>query len=59
VWTSLPNWIKPMTKEENILKEGLEKVSEKQDNSFWISCFAFRLFMGCSPFLAKLSWRFF
>jgi len=47
-----------MTKEEKILKEGLEKISEKQDNSFWISCFAFWLFIGCSPFRAKVSWRF-
>jgi hypothetical protein len=45
-------------KEEKILKEGLEKTSEKQDNNFWISCLAFWIFMGCSPFWAKLSSRF-
>jgi hypothetical protein len=55
VWASLPNWIKPMMKEEKILKEGLEKASEKQDNNFWISCLAFWIFIGCSPFLVKVS----
>jgi hypothetical protein len=29
--------MKLMTKEEKILKEGLEKVSEKKDNMDWIS----------------------
>jgi hypothetical protein len=48
-----------MTKEENSLKEGPEKATEKQGNSFWTSCFSFRMFiMGCSPFWAKLSGRF-
>jgi hypothetical protein len=48
-----------MIKEEKSLKEGLEKTSEKQDNSFWTSCFAFSLFIGCSPFWAKIRSRFF
>jgi hypothetical protein len=49
-----------MIKEEKSLKEGLEKTSEKQDNRFWISCFAFRMFIiGCSPFWAKIRSRFF
>ena len=47
-----------MIKEEKILKEGLEKASEKQDNNFWISCLAFWIFMACSPFLVKVSVRF-
>ncbi|MFX0196606.1 MAG: hypothetical protein ACFFCW_10820 [Candidatus Hodarchaeota archaeon] len=33
VWASLPNWMKPTTREENMLKEGLEKASENQDNT--------------------------
>jgi hypothetical protein len=55
VWASLPNWMKLMTKEEKILKEGLEKLSEKKDNMFRISCLAFWILMGCSPFRAKVS----
>ena len=58
VWVSLPNWIKPIIKEEKILKEGLEKTSEKKDNIVWISCLEFWIFMGCSPFWAKVSCRF-
>jgi hypothetical protein len=58
VWTSFPNWMKLMIKEEKILKEGLEKFLEKKDNIFWISCLAFSVLMGCSPFWANLSWRF-
>jgi len=45
-------------KDEKILKEGLEKEAEKQDNRVWICCFAFRILTGCSPFWAKVSWRF-
>jgi hypothetical protein len=41
-------------KEENILNEGLEKVSEKKDNMNWISCLAFGNPMGCPPCLANL-----
>jgi hypothetical protein len=37
------------------LKKGLEKTSEKQDNNFGISCLAFWIFIGCSPFLVKVS----
>jgi hypothetical protein len=50
--------MKAMIKEEKILNEGLEKASEKQDNNFWISCLAFSIFIGCSPFWAKISSRF-
>jgi hypothetical protein len=46
---SLPNWIKPTTKEEKILKEGLEKTSENQDNMRRISCLAFWYSIGCPP----------
>ena len=46
---SLPNWMKPTTKEEKILKEGLEKTSENQDNMNGISCLAFRNHTGCPP----------
>jgi hypothetical protein len=58
VWTSFPNWMKLMIKEEKILKEGLEKLPEKKDNMFRISCLAFWILIGCSPFRAKVSWRF-
>jgi hypothetical protein len=58
VWASLPSWIKLMTKQEKILKEGLEKLPEKKDNMFRISCLAFWILTGCSPFWAKVSWRF-
>jgi hypothetical protein len=51
--------MKPMMKEEKNLKEGLEKLSEKKDNMFRISCLAFSILIGCSPSGAKLSWRFF
>jgi hypothetical protein len=50
--------MKLITKEEKILKEGLEKLSEKKDNMLQISCLAFWILMGCSPFWAKVSWRF-
>jgi hypothetical protein len=50
--------MKPIIKEEKILNEGLEKLSEKNDNMLQISCLAFRISMGCSPFWAKVSWRF-
>ena len=55
VWTSFPNWMKLMTKEEKILKDGLEKLSEKKDNMLRISCLAFCILIGCSPFQAKVS----
>jgi hypothetical protein len=58
VWNSFPNWMKPMIKQEKILKEGLEKLSEKKDNMIRISCLAFWILMGCSPFRAKVSSRF-
>jgi len=58
VWGSLPNWMKLRIKEENILKEGLEKFSENQDNTFRTSSLAFGILIGCSPFWAKVSWRF-
>jgi len=58
VWASFPNWIKLIIKEEKILKEGLEKLSEKKDNMLRISCLAFSILMGCSPFWAKVTWRF-
>jgi len=45
-------------KEEKILKEGLEKAPDKQDNNFWISCPALWIFIGCSPFRAEVSPRF-
>jgi hypothetical protein len=48
----------PMIKDEKILKEGLEKVSEKQDNMDCKSSFASWSFIGCSPFWAKISLRF-
>ena len=54
VWASLPDWMKPMIKEEKILNDGLEKVSEKKDNMNWISSFAFLNSIGCSPFWAKV-----
>ena len=44
-----------MIKEEKILKEGLEKTSEEQDNNFGISCSAFWILIGCSSFLVKVS----
>jgi hypothetical protein len=46
--------MKLMTKEENILKEGLEKISEKKDNMNWISSLAFCNPIGCPPCLANL-----
>jgi hypothetical protein len=54
VCVSLPAWIKLMTKEEKILNDGLEKVSEKKDNMNWISSLAFLSSIGCSPFWAKV-----
>jgi len=55
VWTSFPNWMKLIIKEEKSLKEGLEKLSEKKDNMLQISCLAFWILMGCSPFWAKVN----
>ena len=46
--------MKLMTKEEKILNDGLEKVSEKEDNMDWISSLAFFNSIGCSPFWAKV-----
>jgi hypothetical protein len=46
--------MKLMINEEKILKEGLEKVSEKKDNTNWISSLAFFNLMGCPPCLANL-----
>jgi len=43
-----------MTKEEKILKDGLEKVSENKDNRNWISSLACLNSIGCSPFWAKV-----
>jgi dGTP triphosphohydrolase len=54
VCASLPNWIKLMIKDEKKAKEGLEKMSVKQDNMSWISCFAFMHLIGCPPFGLKL-----
>jgi hypothetical protein len=49
-----------MRKEDKSLKEGLGKTFEKKDDNSWMFCFASRMFiMGCSPFGASLSWRFF
>jgi hypothetical protein len=50
--------MKLMMKQEKNLKEGLEKLSEKKDNVARISCLAFSILIGCSPFWAKVSWRF-
>jgi hypothetical protein len=58
VWASFPSWMKLIIKEEKILKEGLEKLSEKKDNMLQSSCLAFSILMGCSPFWAKVNWRF-
>jgi len=41
----------PVTKEENNLKEGLEKLSENKDNIDCRSDFAFLNLIGCPPFL--------
>jgi hypothetical protein len=49
VWASFPNWMKPTTKEEKILKEGLEKASENQENTRRISSLAFWNRIGCPP----------
>jgi len=46
--------MKLMTKEEKILNDGLEKVSEKKDNTDWISSLACLHSIGCSPFWAKV-----
>jgi len=43
-----------MMKEEKILKEGLENLSENQDNVVCKSAFAFWIIIGCTPFLAKV-----
>ena len=43
-----------MMKDEKILNEGLENISEKQDNRTWISCLACSILIGCSPFWAKV-----
>jgi hypothetical protein len=39
-------------------QEGLEKLSEKKDNMVRVSCLAFLILIGCSPFWAKVSCRF-
>ena len=49
VCASLPSWMKPTRKEEKILKEGLEKASENQDNMRPISSLAFWYPIGCPP----------
>ena len=54
VWTSSPNWIKPVTKDEKKQNRGLENNSEKQDNRIWISCLAFLILIGCFPVWAKV-----
>jgi hypothetical protein len=41
-------------KEENILKERLEKVSRSQDNMTRTSCLPWGIHIGCSPFRANL-----
>ena len=46
--------MKPKIKQEKILNDGLEKVSEKKDNMNWISSLAFFDSIGCSPFWAKV-----
>jgi hypothetical protein len=52
--------MKLMTKEEKILKEGLEKVPEKKDNMSWISSLAFCNPIGLSSFFGQLkTWRFY
>ena len=48
----MPSWINPMTKDEKILKEGLEKVFENQDNMNRRSVLAFRNSIGCLLSLA-------
>jgi hypothetical protein len=50
--------MKLIIKEEKSLKEGLEKLSEKKDNMLQISCLAFWMLMGCSPFWAKVNYGF-
>jgi hypothetical protein len=57
VWLSLPNWIKPMMKQEKTLKEGLEKLFENQDNMVCKSAFAFLNRIGCPPFFGQLKVR--
>jgi hypothetical protein len=54
VWGSLPNWMKPRTKEQKSLKEGFEKAPENQDNMNCTSCFASGHLIGCSPFQANV-----
>jgi hypothetical protein len=41
--------MKPTIKEEKILKEGLEKASENQGNTRWMSCRAFWHPIGFPP----------
>jgi hypothetical protein len=43
--------MKLMTREEKILKEGLEKVPEKKDDTDWISSLAFFKFHRLFSFL--------
>jgi hypothetical protein len=50
--------MKLMMKDVKSLNEGLEKDSEKQDNMDCRSFLPFWNLMGCSPFWAKVSWRF-
>jgi len=46
-----------MMKQEKILKEGLEKLSENQDNVVCKSAFAFLNRIGCPPFFGQLKVR--
>jgi hypothetical protein len=50
--------MKLMMKDEKSLNEGLENDSENQDNMDCRSFLPFWNLMGCSPFWAKVSWRF-
>jgi len=43
-----------MTEEENVLKEGLEKDSENQDNRHHESALVSRISIGCAPFMADV-----
>ena len=54
VWPSFPSWMKPRTKDEKSLNEGLEKASRNQDNMNRTSCWASWNRIGCSPFRANL-----
>jgi hypothetical protein len=46
-----------MTGKEKILKENLEKVSQKKDNVIWIFSSALWNPMGCLFWLAHQTWR--